>query len=426
MREHPLRYALVNELHARPPLDLEGPAHASFYALVREEGSQADRDHLLAFCRRYGLTQPPPDAKHYSARADQVTLKWEQHTEFTSWLFVRRDGGVAPFTARASDTVAADWWQDTPGDLLVATHLVLLPRTAEDPGPAELAHWFNGESLCTSELYGERAAVWTDFRIHADGASRFLIRNQSLSPVQCGRLVQRLAELETYRAMSLLALPLAQAASPRIRAVDLELAALTARLKSLAGLEGQRAALHELTLLSGEIEDIAAGTAYRFGATVAYHALVLERIEPLREPHDPGRQSIAEFIERRLLPAVRTCESVAARQESLSQRLTRSADLLRTLVDVALEEQNRDLLASMNQRTRMQFRLQETVEGLSIAAITYYVVGLVGYAAKWAHGVWPALSVELAQALAIPLVAAVLWSSLRRLRRRLATDDPQH
>ena len=41
-----------------------------------------------------------------------------------------------------------------------------------------------------------------------------------------------------------------------------------------------------------------------------------------------------------------------------------------------------NLLGAMNRRQQLQLRLQATVEGLSVAAITYYIVGLVGYAAK--------------------------------------------
>lgn len=420
MREHPLRYALVNELHARPHPELVAPARASFYAFVRDEDPAADHTHLLAYCRRLGLAQPAPDAKQHTARTGALTLTWESHTEFTSWLFLR-EGAAEPFTERAVEHAPADWWQATPGELLVAVHFEIVGQEHPEPDEAALARWFARDSLCSANVHRGRGAVWTDFRIHADGAARLFVRNLGMTPLQTGRTVQRLAELETYRALALLALPLAQDASPRIRRVDLALTALTTRLNRITGLEDQRAALRELTQLAAEIEQLAATTAYRFGATAAYHALVQERLEAVREPlASSGRLAIAEFIDRRLLPAIRTCDSVATRAEGVARRLSRSLNLLRTQVDVAVETQNRDLLASMNQRARLQLRLQETVEGLSIAAITYYVVGLVGYLAKGAQTLWPALSVPRVQAAAIPFVAAALWWSLRRVRARLA------
>lgn len=421
MREHPQRYALVDELHARPHTELATPARASFYAVVRDEDPAADLTHLVAYCERQSLPQPATGAKHHTARGVGLTLKWESHTEFTSWLFLR-EAAAEPYTERAIDYAPADWWQATPGELLVAVHFEIVGQESPDPDEATLSRWFTPASLCSANVYRGRAAVWTDFRIHADGAGRILIRNLGMTPLQTGRMVQRLAELETYRALALLALPLAQDASPRIRRVDLALAELTERLNRMAGgVEEQRAALRELTLLSGEIEQLAATTAYRFGATAAYHALVQERLAAVRDAHgSSGRLSIAEFVDRRLLPAVRTCNSVAARAEGIARRLSRSLDLLRTQVDVALEAQNRDLLTSMNQRARLQLRLQETVEGLSIAAITYYVVGLVGYLAQGARAWWADLSVPLVQAAAIPFVAFGLWRSLRRLRARIA------
>ncbi|MGT2466713.1 DUF3422 family protein [Mesorhizobium atlanticum] len=94
----------------------------------------------------------------------------------------------------------------------------------------------------------------------------------------------------------------------------------------------------------------------------------------------PGRASCSAAWRRPCAPAARLRSS----QANLSRKLTRATTLLRTWVDVDVEKQNRDLLASMNNRARLQLRLQQTVEGLSVAAVSYYVVGLIGYVAKGA------------------------------------------
>ena len=132
-----------------------------------------------------------------------------------------------------------------------------------------------------------------------------------------------------------------------------------------------------------------------------------------------GFQTISEFMDRRLAPAMRTCESVAERQERLSARLMRAANLLRTRVDVALEGQNRDLLASMNRRARLQLRLQQTVEGLSVVAISYYLLSLIGYLARAVTAAGVPLEVDLAVGLAVLPVAALVWFGVRRVRRRV-------
>ena len=99
-----------------------------------------------------------------------------------------------------------------------------------------------------------------------------------------------------------------------------------------------------------------------------------------------GLPTWSSFLARRMAPAMRTCATTEERQTNLSEKLARAANLLRTRVDVELERQNRDLLKSMNERTRLQLRLQTTVEGLSVAAVSYYVVGLFGYLVKGAAG----------------------------------------
>jgi uncharacterized membrane-anchored protein len=130
-----------------------------------------------------------------------------------------------------------------------------------------------------------------------------------------------------------------------------------------------------------------------------------------------GVQNFEEFTERRLGPAMNTCRSVWARLESLSQRVARATQLLSTRVDISRERQNQQLLESMNRRSAAQLRLQQTVEGLSVAAITYYIVGLVGYAAKGVHALGYHFSVEAVTAASIPLVAIAVAYGVRHARR---------
>jgi uncharacterized membrane-anchored protein len=117
-----------------------------------------------------------------------------------------------------------------------------------------------------------------------------------------------------------------------------------------------------------------------------------------------GYQTLADFTERRLAPAVRTCDSFSARLEDLSQRAAWTSELLRTRIDIALTKQNRDLLQSMDERARVQLRLQQTVEGLSVVAISYYLVALVGYLLSAVPGV----EHEIAVAVTVPVVVAIV------------------
>ncbi|MGQ9367309.1 DUF3422 family protein [Azospirillum sp. ST 5-10] len=418
LREHALRVVLTNEVHARPPEALRAPMRASHLAMLSgEAAADADRLHLARLCEWAGVPAPPPGATHYSGDFGAFRLKWERHTEFSTYTVFRAGAFAEPFLEPAVGALPDDWLAGLPGDLMVGVHVTVLDREAPEPEPARLAALFGSDNYVGSRIAGGAGAAWTDFRIHGDGFSRMLVHDRTLTVRQTGRVVQRLLEVETYRVMALLALPVARQVLPRVGTIETELAALTAGTAALTGLEDERDALDRLTRLSAQTEHIAAQTAYRFGAARAYYDIVQRRIAELREARIEGTPPIAEFMDRRLAPAMRTCESVQGRLDTLSQRLARASHLLRTRVEIAVEGQNAELLASMDRRADLQLRLQETVEGLSVVAISYYLIGIVGYAAKGLKGLGWKLDPDLLVGLMIPVVLGFVWVGVRRIRK---------
>jgi uncharacterized membrane-anchored protein len=266
--------------------------------------------------------------------------------------------------------VPEDWLADFTGQVLVAIDVTFEPAGAAERTPAEMSAYFDGHKVLGSHVAGGCARVWTDFQLQSGGASRLLVKDSGLTPGQAGRLVQRLLEIETYRMMALLALPVAREVGGRLADMEMALAQAAEAAKAVKGVGEERELLGQLTTLSADVEAISSRTSYRFGAAQAYQEIVHRRIEALRESRIEGLQTIGDFMERRLLPAMRTCSSVHQRQEAIAERISRATALLRTRVDLAVEEQNRDLLASMDRRAKLQLRLQQMVEGLSTAAIT--------------------------------------------------------
>jgi len=426
-REHSLRLALVNEVHARPFERLKAPVRASHLALLSGEGERAqDRQHLADLCRQHGLPVPDENANHYSGDFGNFRCRWERHTEFTTYTFFRDEPFDHPFDDPPINRVPPEWLETVPGELLVACHLTMQPWAGTDTRIGELERFFALESLSGGRMAGGNAEGWTDFRLHEDGFGRILVRDVGLRSRQAGRLVQRLLEIETYRTLALLALPLAREAAPEISDSARQLNEITGRMSGIEGLEDEREMLGRLTRLAVRMEGLVSRNAYRFSAAQAYYALVETRIGELREERIEGLQTIREFIDRRMAPAIRTCESSSARQERLTERIARATAMLRARVDIALESQNRDLLRSMNRRAKLQLRLQQTVESLSVAAISYYVVGLVGYAAKGAHEAGLPVPVELVMALSIPVVLLLAWLLLHRVRRSLGRENGDH
>ncbi len=425
--EHPRRRALVDEIHARPYLPLRAPVRLSHLAVLTGEGAQgAERDHLARLCQTFNVSPPPQDATLFTARLGPLLLRWERHTEFSAYIFAADGPFEQPFKEPPSSQLPVDWLKALPGETISAVHIAFEPAAAPDRSVEQISALFDNNTVIGSAVHGGQARAWTDVRVHADGYGRFLVKDQGLNQRQLGRLAQRLVEINSYSLLALLAYPLARAALPKIAALEQDISDAVRMLSQISGLEDESALLKRLSTLAAEAESVAAATNYRFSASRAYYALVRQRFEDLRGTRLEWMQPLDEFLLRRLAPAMETCNNVLARQESLSVRIARASDLLRARVNVALEAQNRDLLRSMNRRARAQLRLQQTVEGLSVAAISYYLVGLIAYGAKAAHGAGVKLDPDLVAGLSIPVVIGLVWFAVRRLRRSVvgrAGDD---
>ncbi|MEN9417617.1 MAG: hypothetical protein RI988_1237 [Pseudomonadota bacterium] len=422
--DHAERYLLANEVHARPPEPVQAPARVSYVAvLIDSDARSREQAHVEALCRRFGVAPPPAGANHFSVRIGPVRLKWERHGEFSGFLVTASGAGSSPFAETAAALLPAGWLAAVPGTTVAAVHVEVLPQASDMPDLATVGPAFGGHAVVGSRIAEGAGAAFTDFRIHDDGFSRFLVLDRNMTQAQAGRMVQRVVEIEAYRMLALLALPVARRIAGRTLEIERSLAALT---DSLAlGQGDDESLLHELTRLAAEVESGIAASQFRFGACNAYFELVTRRIEELREARLRGVQTIEEFMARRFNPAVATCQNAAQRLLGLSERVARASNLLSTRVDIARERQNQALLASMDRRARLQLRLQQTVEGLSVAAIVYYLAGLVGYAAKGVAAAGLPLNIELTVGLAVPVLLVSTMLTVRRARRLATEREPQ-
>ena len=424
MQQHPQRAALHNEVHARPPQALVAPLAISHLGMVCDAAQrEASRAHIAALLHDLHLPLPDPQASHFRMDLGQFHIRWELHTEFVSWTFMcalagERLGEVEP--EPAFNAVPQNWLAALPGQCLSSLNLWVTPSPAFGAS-ALIKQLLLEDSLLASRVAGGAAEVYTDFCMRSDGSSRMVLLIGNLSPRRLGRLVQRLLEIETYRMAALLGLPAAREASAILSSAERELAELASAIRS-ATAQDEPLLLDRLTKLAGQVESQHAATHSRFSASAAYFELVDKRISDIDEAALPGMQTIGEFMDRRLSPARSTCAWATRRQDALSQRVSRISNLLRTRVEIEQQQSSQALLATMNSRQHMQLQLQSTVEGLSVAAITYYIVGLISYLAKAAHSVGWSWSAESTSALAIPVVALAVWWSLRRLHNKVFKD----
>jgi len=419
--QHELRQAVLGEIHARPFRPVSAPRTILHMAFMTDaKASAADVLRLAEMCEGEGCAGPGKAARYHSFPLAGGTLSWERHAEFTNYTWEGPLAGPMPFARSVANHPFGSRFE-APGPLIVATRLDLIE---EEEAGDQWQELFDPASLTALQIDGGVAVAATDFRQDGNGMTRILVMNRAMTRLQAGATVQRLLEIETYRTLTILGLMAANEISPEVGTIEDELVDLTRRMQDTSGLEANRGLLEELSRLAAVLEAGAAASSYRFGASRAYAGIVAERLETLAGASVPGVLNLASFLRRRLAPAMRTCQAVEDRQANLSRKLARATTLLRTRVDVDLEQQNRGLLESMNRRARLQLRLQQTVEGLSVAAVSYYVVGLIGYLAKGAKEVGlPVPPSNITTALAVPVIVLVIWYLVKRIRSHHAERD---
>ena len=412
-------------MHARPPERVPSPARIAFVALLADSAQRrAAWAQIGEIAVRHGAPAPEPASDHYSADFGAFRLKAERHTEFMRLKIIApgygRGGVEDPFAESAIESAGADWLKDLPGQVICAVHAVIVKAAGWPPGSSQAERDIAPrDALVGAMISGGLGAAYTDLRIRYDGFGRVLILDRGLSPGQVGRNLQRLVEMDTYRMLALLALPTARARMGELNAIEAELTSAAGALVSAT--EAQEPGLLErLTDLAARMESLQSKSQFRFAAAASYYELVERRIEELREERIEGLQTFQEFVERRLAPAMRTCRAVTERQETLSARIARATELLSTRVELSSQRQSHALLDSMDRRAQLQLRLQETVEGLSVAAITSYIVSLVGKAAEGMEAEGLKVDPALSMGIAIPVVAGLVAIGVWRIRRSVA------
>ncbi|MGZ4958815.1 MAG: DUF3422 family protein [Methylomonas sp.] len=423
-QNHTQRFVLHNEVHARASSILSLPVRASYLALsLSAEEKLQERAHLKTLCERFGVAPPANDADHFGATFDGFQMSWEQHGEFSTYAFYAYDADGEPFADPALKKVPVDWLAAIGGRTLVAAHASIVSaadiqyRDETDLSP--LATFFSGNPIVGSKITGGAASVFTDFRIHVDGCSRFLVVNHDLKTAQAGRLLHRLFDIEVYRILALLAFPIARKLYPELKKADRALYAITNAMTQPDADDAKL--LDELTELAAEVENHLSSHQFRFAAASAYHQLVGQRLVDLREVRIQGIQTLGEFLKRRLEPAMSTCNSISHRFNLVSERVSNASQLLRTKVDIIIERQNQGLLTSMALRAKMQLRMQQMVESISMVAITYYAASLIGKIAEALHAAGWHVDPELVEGAAIPFILIIIAINTQRIHKIIAS-----
>jgi len=422
IQDHPMRYKLANELHARPFPSFSEPGTVAYLAIKQPQNAvsrdrEQERLDLIALLDRFGTPHPQPGATHFFGDLGRHKLKWEQHTEFVTYTLFSNELSERAFDATVFEAFPKDWLAQLEGVCITSASIRIERRSADEDIAQHLRDWFVPESLAVSYVLDNAAIVAADFRIDELGHHRIaMFVDPSTGERRIGRIIQRLCEIETYKTMSMLGFSRARSMQARMSEIDAQLSDLMVKMSN-ADIPAE-GTLNSFLHVSAELENMSAQSAFRFGATWAYQAILNQRIEVLREERFMGRQTFYEFMMRRYDPAMRTVKSTETRLSAMADRAMRAGELLRTKVDVERSAQNQAVLKSMDQRADLQLRLQKTVEGLSVVAISYYAVSLVGYVIYPLADMFQVTKGMLTAAITLPVVLAV-WYLVRRIRAKM-------
>lgn len=421
MQFHSQRQMIADEVHARPFQQLSAPLKVLHFALMLEQKSISEVRHDISeFFVACGGHAMEPGASFCYQQLEKLALRWEAHTEFYTLTLYHNQ--LDNSWEQTLPGLPDNWNDQLPGELIAGVQIQVLAPSAE--GDEQVAKdLFKDNQYIGSNVMRGAARVWTDFRAEGEFfLDRILVKNIDVHGYQCGRLIQRLCEIDTYRAVALLGIEPARKVMQKVTKLDRELAEITVKLSELE--KGDESdTLDALMALSAQAEEISADTVNRFSASDAYYALVRMRISELEEVRIEGLQTLEQFIERRVDPAMRTWGAAAQRLERLSQRIARASNLLRSRVDLSTEEKIHGLLSSMNKRTRRQLNLQAKLETFSIIVVTYYLFDLVERTIRHMTTGEPREMAINWLSYSLPGIVLLVWWYVRRVTKEFKSDD---
>jgi uncharacterized membrane-anchored protein len=437
--DHPQRYALHHEIHARPPMALWPNERVISQAFVLDATSRRQQlDWINRASAHFpilqgSLTDPSIRVLEISAEPKRALLKWEMHGEFVAVTVIAQQESAEQFETRAQalgrvsqalERVKSQGLSTLPGQRLCAIDLVLeQARPYQDA--SEVAKRFSNNTVVGSLITSnQNVQLWTDLQLDEAGYVQMILRSEKAGSRQLGRGVQRLIDIETYRMMALLALPNAKSLAEPLRTAELELAQVseqiaTAQKQKEIDLEFDAQLLRDVSALAARVEGWISANGLRFTAAEAYHELVKRALAELHETTVPGVQMLNTFLDRRFEPAMRTCRWTQRRLRDLSDRISRTSQILKTRIEFVNERQQQSLLSSMDRRAKLQLRLQQTVEGLSVIVMTYYATGLLQYIAKGLKQSGVNVDPDVVGLVSVPAIAiGLLWFLSRRRKKQ--------
>ncbi|MGH9442374.1 MAG: DUF3422 family protein [Thermoanaerobaculia bacterium] len=431
IQNHPLRDFAWKELHARPYVRFTAAAHVfhvSFLSVEQNEENDAEQRQLLAEALNLATNYETPRHRISSvfvAGLGRLVVSWELHTEYVSYTLFLYELAIpfVPFGFDFSDLLPKEWLRGFGKGPIVATRMAIGRREQMPSSLVGMRELFEGHTLNGSEVMAGKASVWSCYREHEDGANRIAVLADEMSTHDLGRTVARLLEIEDFWHLTLAPLPLAAKVKRELADAERRMVTETDLLRETDRPEQKRAILDAVLGVAADVEHLRARVSGELGRSLARFVLLESIFSELRESKIEHVLRLSGFVMRRIKPAADTYRGILTRLANLSERVGRASDLLRTSIELHLEEQNQKLLESTERRVRLQLQLQGAVEGLSIVVISYYVLTLFRQELEAIDSAGGQLNVELILGLAMPVTLVVVWRVLHSIRKRIRTNS---
>lgn len=411
--EHPLRRWAVDEMRLRRFAPVS--RHCDIYQVVRliDQNERPDEDGWL-MTNRPEFDEWTLASRHGSGHTNSgIYFLWERHTEASTLTLILPVDCPNDIRMRY-----IQWIEQWPGGVVRATHILVIPDTSRIEADLERIGISTLEMVCCDINSGLR--IWSDFSIHSDGYGRLLVSAGDVEDGERGRIIQRVQELGNYRNLALLGFPIVQEYGPQLDLLEQKLSEHAKRV-AVAD-QDEEVLLDQLAAISSELEVIRSSTSFRLSATAAYAEVAADRLTSLNVQPVANYQSLTDFTERRLVPASRTCSVFRQRLSHIAERISGVMHTLDVRIDSRIKAQNLSLMQSMERSTQLQFRLQTLVEGLSVIAAAYYLVGLIAYVAKGVAAFPKGPSYELfVGAITLPVVL-IIYAFVHYLRNKVLKE----
>ena len=417
------RVQLNNEWHARPVANMATPCRCTHQVIRRTISASDSRARFAQLCGQYAQAAPSVESRHHMVQMGTTLVKWEGHTGADSITHLIPGNANPLFSEHAAHFTPADLIQCFGDEIICGVHIEVFKQSKDDMDLETIKATLGSNEIFGGPIADGNAALWSSFRLDAEGYARIVMVDHSLPPSAVGRYLQRVVESESYRLQAMSALPLARQTMAALTVLEEELEPLMNQLTRASDDSDHERLLTDLSHMAARIEHLAAESSYRFAAARAYSQIVQQRLKELREERVLTQPRYSMFLQRTLQPAMRTCEAAERRIEELAQRVSRALTLLNSMVDMIQTRQTNAMMRTMSQNAQIQVRLQQAVEGFSTFVISYYALGILSYVLVGieAAGYLP-FDPKLILGATAPLLLASVWYMSRKLRKRLTGD----